>query len=96
MATHTGSPKVWVGGHERDAAGAANGSEAQPSMVEREREHSTDLSVTPNGVAGCVRRTPVTLPGRLPYLTPNHEQLVGTARTGYAVPNEPAPKKTPS
>jgi hypothetical protein len=33
--------KVWVGGHERDAKGAANGSEAQPSMVEREREQAT-------------------------------------------------------
>ena len=48
---HTGSPKVRVGGHERDAAGAANGSEAQPPMVEREREHATVLRVEANGAA---------------------------------------------
>jgi hypothetical protein len=57
-------------------------------MVEREREHATGLRVEANRPAGNVRRTSVTLPGRLPHLAPSHERLVGTARTGYAVPNE--------
>jgi hypothetical protein len=77
-----------VGGHERGAAGGANGSEAQPPMVERGREHATDLGIEANGAAGNVRRTPVTLPGRLPHLPPSHERLVGTARTGHAAPDE--------
>ena len=57
-------------------------------MVEREREHAAGLLVEENGAARTVRGTPVTLPGRLPYLASSDERLVGTARTGYAVPTE--------
>jgi hypothetical protein len=71
-----------VGGHERDAAGAANGSEAHHLMVEREREDARGLRVVATGTAGTVRRTPVRLPALLPYLAPSEDRLVGPAHTG--------------
>jgi len=42
-------------------------------MVEREREHATGLRDEAGGAAGNVRRTPVTLPGQLPFLELKHE-----------------------
>jgi hypothetical protein len=65
VTTHTDSPKVWVGGHERDAAGAANGSEAQSLLVERERERTALARVRVNEVACKVARMPPRLPGPL-------------------------------
>ena len=53
-----------VGGHERDAVGAANRSEAQRSMVEREREHAAEFGVRTNPRAAEVEELPVGLPGR--------------------------------
>jgi hypothetical protein len=57
------SRRLRAGGHERDAAGAANGSEAPSLMVEREREGATSLRLRINDVAAKIGR----MPARLPY-----------------------------